>query len=103
MPAFTITPFFRSPFTDLTQAVVNAQHYDKCGKMEIRMMECYEAYGVVKGDEKCKDLVDDFNECFAMNKQSMRTEAMRIERHKQWWRGDLPEHYQKPGPRVDSF
>lgn len=70
---FTTTPFFRSPFTDLTGALVNAQHYDKCGPMEMRMMECFEAYGTALGEKKCVDLVDDFTECYNMRKQQLRT------------------------------
>jgi len=102
-PTQVITPFFRSPFTDLTGALVNAQHQDKCGDMEMKMMECLEAYGIQKGKIKCADLIDDFQECYTMRKQQLRTFAMRMERHKQWWNGDLKEHYQKPGPRVDSM
>lgn len=37
---FPVVPFFRSPFTDLTQVTINAQHYDKCGVFELQMMEC---------------------------------------------------------------
>jgi hypothetical protein len=73
MPGFTITPFFRSPFTDLTGALVNTQHYDKCGPFEMKMMECLEAYGTVAGETKCAVLIDDFNECYTMRKQQLRT------------------------------
>ena len=72
-PSQVITPFFRSPFTDLTGALVNAQHYDKCGEMELKMVECLEAYGVEKGKIKCSELIDDFQECYTMRKQQLRT------------------------------
>lgn len=100
---FNVTPFFRSPFTDLTQVIVNAQHYDKCGEFEMQMMECMEAYGAVQGKVKCKDLLDDFQECYLQNKQRNRSLEMRMERHRQWFAGERKEHYQQPGPRVDSY
>ena len=120
MAGFHVTPFFRSPFTDLGGALVNAQHYDKCGELEMRMMECLEAHGAVKGKKVCADVIDDFHECFSLRKQQLRTlvsptsgrvvtkltnifQTMRMERHKQWWNGERKEHYQTPGPRVDSF
>lgn len=68
-----VTPFFRSPFTDLGGAMVNAQHYDKCGPMELKMMECLEAYGLDRGKTKCADIIDDFYECYTMRKQQLRT------------------------------
>lgn len=67
-----ITPFFRSPFTDLTGSLINHQTYDKCGELEMNMMDCLEAYGAERGQKMCKDLVDDFNECFTMHKQMLR-------------------------------
>lgn len=70
---FPVVPFFRSPFTDLTQTAVNAQHYDKCGTFELQMMECMEAYGAVQGKTKCRDIIDDFTECFTQKKQRMRS------------------------------
>lgn len=102
-PTTVFTPFFRSPFTDLTGGLVNAQHYDKCGPMELKMVECLEAYGIERGKVKCAELLDDYYECFTLRKQQLRTAAMRMERHKQWFKGDLKEHYQQPGPRVDGF
>ncbi|CRL00810.1 CLUMA_CG014062, isoform A [Clunio marinus] len=67
------TPFFRSPFTDLTGSLLNTQHYSKCGPIELKMMECLEAYGIERGKKKCADLVDDYFECFTMRKQQLRT------------------------------
>lgn len=56
----------------MTGAIPNAQHYDKCGPMELRMMECMEAYGLHRGLEKCGALYDDFKECFTQQKQRQR-------------------------------
>lgn len=116
-------PFFRSPFTDLTGSLVNHQQYDKCGEREMNMMDCLEAYGMQRGVKKCKDLMDDFQECVGMQKQLMRFhvsltivyglilnksviffQAMRMERQRQYLFGDRKksEHYAEP-PRVDSY
>jgi NADH dehydrogenase (ubiquinone) Fe-S protein 5 len=100
---FNVTPFFRSPFTDLTQVVLNAQHYDKCGEFEMQMMECMEAYGAVQGKTKCADLTADFKECYLQTKQRNRSVEMRSERDRQYRAGERKEHYQQPGPRVDSY
>jgi hypothetical protein len=35
----------------------------------MRVMNCLEAYGVNRGMKKCKDLVDDFQECSLRKKQ----------------------------------
>lgn len=67
-----LSPFFRSPFTDLTGCLVNHQTYDKCGKLELEMMECLEAYGIERGRSKCADLISDFHECVSMTKQIYR-------------------------------
>jgi NADH dehydrogenase (ubiquinone) Fe-S protein 5 len=77
MAGFHVTPFFRSPFTDLGGALVNAQHYDKCGELEMRMMECLEAHGAVKGKKVCADVIDDFHECFSLRKQQLRSMVSR--------------------------
>lgn len=67
-----LTPFFRSPFTDFTGGLINAQHYDKCGEFELDMMECVEAYGQDRGKLKCRDLIDDFHECMSKAKTTAR-------------------------------
>lgn len=67
-----LTPFFRTPFTDFTGGLINAQHYDKCGQFELDVIECLEAYGQDRGKLKCRDLIEDFNECLTMTKRTMR-------------------------------
>lgn len=68
----SLGPFFRSPFTDLTASMVNFQQYDKCGPMEMAAIDCLEAYGTIRGNEKCADLLADFKECAIMSKQVAR-------------------------------
>lgn len=71
----SLAPYLRTPFTDLTGCVVNHQQYDKCGEMEMKMLDCMEAYGIDRGQRKCKDLIKDFQECAGMKKQLMRFEV----------------------------
>lgn len=65
-------PLFRTPFTDLTSGMINCQYFDRCGERELAMMECLEAYGVERGKKKCRDLIEDFQECFSLRKQMLR-------------------------------
>lgn len=68
-------PLFRTPFTDLTSGMINCQYFDKCGDRELAMMECLEAYGVERGKIKCKEIIEDFQECFSMRKQILRVQV----------------------------
>lgn len=70
-----VNPALRSPFTDLTGCLLNHQNHDKCGRMEMNMMDCLEAYGAQRGKIKCKDLIDDYKECYSMRKQLLRMEV----------------------------
>lgn len=68
----SLSPFLRLPLTDLTGCLINHQTYDKCGKFEMKMMDCLEAYGAERGKKQCADLVADFQECVSMEKQLLR-------------------------------
>lgn len=67
-----LSPYFRSPFTDVFGSMINHQQYGRCGRFELNMMECMEAYGLEKGRVKCAKLIDDFNECQSLTKQFLR-------------------------------
>lgn len=67
-----LTPFFRSPFTDLTGGLINSQHYGRCAEFELNMMECIEAYGQDRGRIKCRDMIDDYQECLSRAKSTAR-------------------------------
>ncbi|XP_053960997.1 NADH dehydrogenase [ubiquinone] iron-sulfur protein 5 [Anastrepha ludens] len=100
----SLGPFLRTPFTDLTGCLINHQSYEKCGKMEMEMMECLEAYGVEKGQKMCADIIADFSECVGVRKQLLRFHAMRGERLKQYYFGDRKkdELFAEP-PRADAY
>lgn len=68
----SLGPFLRSPLTDVTGCVINHQTYGKCAEFEMNMMDCLEAYGVNRGQTKCKDLISDFQECAGTRKQMLR-------------------------------
>lgn len=68
----SLSPFLRLPLTDLTGCLINHQTYDKCGKFEMKMMDCLEAYGLERGKKQCADLIADFQECVGMQKQLLR-------------------------------
>lgn len=38
----------------------------------MKMMECFEAYGLERGKRECADLISDFQECVGMQKQLLR-------------------------------
>lgn len=68
----SVQPVLRSPLTDLTGSILNHQYFGQCGQREMDMVECMEAYGVHQGRVKCKDLIEDFHECFSYDKQIFR-------------------------------
>lgn len=100
----TLNPWFKSPFTDLTGALISHQWYGRCAKMEMDVIDCMEAYGMDKGLEKCDALIQDFKECAARQKQLKRSYAMRYERQRQYWAGERSkENLYAPSPKIDSF
>ncbi|XP_013193508.1 NADH dehydrogenase [ubiquinone] iron-sulfur protein 5 [Amyelois transitella] len=99
----SLSPFFRSPFTDLTGGLISHQLMDRCMKEESRYMECLEAYGLDRGVKKCEHLFSDFHECQTLTKQFKRFVAMRNERDRQIAEGKLKGDQQYVTPRVDSY
>ncbi|XP_065166782.1 NADH dehydrogenase [ubiquinone] iron-sulfur protein 5-like [Atheta coriaria] len=98
----SVCPWFRSPFSDLTAQLVSHQWYGRCADFELKVMECFEAYGLDKGMRECDTLIQDFKECQSRTKQRDRAMAMRMERHKQYFKGERKEHYAE-SPRIDAF
>lgn len=75
-----------------------------CADMELNVAECLEAYGVVRGQEKCAKFLEDFKECRSEWLTQMRWYIMRQERMKKVAKGEIPfsERWGKPYP-YDSF
>ncbi|XP_063220865.1 NADH dehydrogenase [ubiquinone] iron-sulfur protein 5 [Bacillus rossius redtenbacheri] len=98
-----VNPIFRSPFTDLT-ATLLVHETNKCTPLEMRLMSCYEAYGLDRGADKCRDLAEDFSECCTNFKQVMRVEEMQKERERQYKAGERSkeERYAKT-PVLDTY
>lgn len=64
-----VPSYFRNPLTDLTGTLLTHQSDRKCAEMEMKAINCLEAYGNVRAKEKCLDLLEDYKECFLMKKQ----------------------------------
>ncbi|KAK7084141.1 NADH:ubiquinone oxidoreductase, NDUFS5-15kDa, partial [Halocaridina rubra] len=102
--AHTYGPVFRTPFTDLSSTFLTHQAADKCNNFEMNYVKCIEAYGMGKGEARCRDYMDDLRECQLQLKQIARVKAMRFERHRQWATGERSseDHY-APAARIDGF
>lgn len=68
----SISPFLRTPVTDLTGGLISHQLMGRCDKQEMRFMDCMEAYGMERGQVKCKALFEEFHECHTSTKQFKR-------------------------------
>lgn len=64
-----VAPFIRTPLTDIVAHSMTYQSSDACPDFEMRTVECIEAYGLVKGKQKCKDYMADLEECLHKHKQ----------------------------------
>ncbi|KAH9635866.1 hypothetical protein HF086_002426 [Spodoptera exigua] len=98
-----ISPFFRSPWTDLTGCIHSYQMLGRCQREEMAMMDCLEAYGLDRGLVKCNYLVDDFRECHTNMKQFKRFYAMRRERDRQISLKKLTGDKRYSSPLIDSY
>lgn len=96
--------WWKSPFTDIGGDLFSHQYFGRCADIEMKVVDCLEAYGLLRGKQKCDELIQDFNECSHRNKQNDRIKAMRYERERQWLRGERSKknHYAPP-PKDDSF
>lgn len=68
----SISPYLRSPFSDVTGGLISHQMLGRCQKEEMRYMDCLEAYGLERGKKKCEFLFDDYHECQTLTKQFKR-------------------------------
>ncbi|KAJ8962784.1 hypothetical protein NQ318_001183 [Aromia moschata] len=100
----SLSPWLKSPFTDLTGAVISHQWFGECAGIEMKALDCMEAYGIDRGIKECHLLLEDFKECSLKTKQFQRMDAMRFERHRQYFKGERSkeDHYAK-SPTADSF
>jgi len=78
-----LSPFLRNPITDFTGPLMSAQTGIRCADFEMKMMNCYEAYGYPRAMELCQVYYDDFQECCTRSKQMSRVEAIQTERERQ--------------------
>uniref|UniRef100_A0A7R9F154 NADH dehydrogenase [ubiquinone] iron-sulfur protein 5 n=1 Tax=Timema bartmani TaxID=61472 RepID=A0A7R9F154_9NEOP len=99
----SINPILRTPFTDITSTVLVHQK-GKCTPLELRMLNCFEAYGIERGKTLCNDILEDFHECCTHKKQLQRTNAMQAERDRQYKAGERSkeDRYAKT-PLLDTY
>ena len=72
--------------------------------MELKALDCLEAYGLTRGVTKCEDLITDFQECSLRVKEVSRYVAMRSERERQYHAGErTKENRYAPPPKPDSY
>lgn len=99
-----LCPPLRTPFTDIPGAIISHQWFGECAELEMKTIDCYEAYGLARGTKKCKDLFADFKECATRQKQNNRFYAMRAERERQYKAGERSaENRYAPPPRSETF
>lgn len=97
-------PWLKCFMTDLTGDHFSSQYFGRCANLELKVLDCMEAYGLHRGLKKCEDLMLDYKECVHRIKQFNRVEAMRNERYRQWHSGERSkENRYAPGPKDDSY
>ncbi|KAH0817791.1 NADH dehydrogenase [ubiquinone] iron-sulfur protein 5 [Tenebrio molitor] len=100
----SLSPIWKSPFTDFTGAIVSHQWGGRCADMEMRALDCLEAYGLDRGVKKCETLITDFQECALRKKEMGRIVAMHHERRRQYNAGERSkEDRYAPPPKPESF
>lgn len=65
----SVLSYFKTPFTDLTGTILTHQYFGRCQGIEMKAINCLEAYGKEKGLEACSDLLSDYEECNRRFKQ----------------------------------
>lgn len=71
-----------------------------CSDIELNAMECLEAYGTIKGHERCSKYFEDLTECKHARLRLTRYYIMRQERIKKVLKGEIPwaNRWGKPYP-----
>lgn len=66
-----------------TNLFITAQSSKECADFELRVIDCVDAYGFYRAEDKCRNLIADFHECVFMTKQVKRSILMYQERSRQ--------------------
>ena len=72
-------PFLVSWLNRISGHFQPVQWTTRCSNVELETANCVEAYGFVRGKEKCKELISDLYECVYSMKQNKRLELMHVE------------------------
>jgi len=98
-------PLMRNFVTDAFALSNTQQGSNKCPDFELRLVECYEAYGRTKGNTLCRDFYDDLYECTFKEKQMNRLAAMDEQRQRLVAAGEITkeEMYPLKRSRRDGY
>jgi len=98
-------PIIKNYVTDLFALAFTQQSEARCPDFELRLVECYEAYGRRKGNIMCRDFYDDLYECITREKQMKRLDAFDEQRKKLIAAGELTKEDQYPlkSSRRDGY
>ncbi|XP_050424182.1 NADH dehydrogenase [ubiquinone] iron-sulfur protein 5 [Adelges cooleyi] len=91
-----LSPFIRNPVTDFTGPLLSAQFGLRCADFEMKMVNCFEAYGHPLAIEKCEVYYEDFKECCTREKQMTRVQTIQKERALQAKRQGKEEDFENP-------
>lgn len=79
--------FLVSSLNKLSGYFLPVQWSTRCNDIELETANCVDAYGFIRGKEKCKELISDLYECVYHTKQNKRMELMHIEYQNQVKKG----------------
>lgn len=76
-------PIIRGPWADIFPRIVHLQDHPHCADRELKVVDCMDAYGFYRGQDKCRALLEDMYECVTAAKRHRRVELMMDERERQ--------------------
>ncbi|KAK6624833.1 hypothetical protein RUM44_011697 [Polyplax serrata] len=96
----------KTPLTDLQFAMLPLyfmkERVPLCAKLQMKYVDCVEAYGMKQSLNKCGDLYFDLIECSQSSYQSKRVAAIRARRKELYNAGKLDKLYEE-NPPIDAY
>lgn len=94
-------PALRTPWTEALGSAYTYQDHPICRDFELRLVDCVEAYGWYRSQEKCNLLFKDLEECLYNLKRNKRLFLMKQERSRLESKGRKREDL--PVPFIDLY
>ncbi|XP_022665948.1 NADH dehydrogenase [ubiquinone] iron-sulfur protein 5-like [Varroa jacobsoni] len=98
----SVTPIFRTPFTDLSSATLNYETIKQCRPFYVQYAKCQEAWGGSQFPSRCRYEHMDLLECVHHIRQQQRTKAIQDQREKLFREGKIKNRYME-APLPDIF